>query len=192
MAVKVRARTLLFRVACLLGLLACVDASAIDIDNTRSQVGFSLKTRWGQTLYGRFPRYTGTVELLPDGRRRTRLTLSARDIEIVGHPTYTGMTRGEGFFEAERFPEVTFVSDPYTIELVHNGGKLGGVLTIRGRPRHKVFTIEPAACDAPGHDCDVVAAGIVRRTDYGVDRWIFAVSDHVRFQLRMRFREEAP
>jgi hypothetical protein len=31
----------------------------------------------------------------------------------------------------------------------------------------------------------------VRRSDYGVDRWMFAVSDAVRFQLRLRQRDTA-
>ena len=66
-----------------------------------------------QVLRGQFPRYIGEIETLGDGRHRVRLALSARDIEIVGHPSYTGMTRGDGFFQADRYPEVTFVSDPY-------------------------------------------------------------------------------
>ncbi len=175
----------------LCALLAVAPAAqAAEIDPATTRIGFTLKTRWGQVLHGRFPRYSGHIESLDDGHRRVRLTLSARDVEIVGHPNYTGMTRGRGFFEANRFPEVVFVSEPYLPALVERGGKLAGELTIRDVRRRETFAIAAADCARPAYDCDVTASGSVRRTDYGVDRWIFAVSDHVRFDLHLRVRED--
>ena len=78
------------------------------------------------------------------------------------------------------------MSEPYPSALIAQGGKLAGELTIRDVSRRETFVIEPSTCARPAYDCDVVANGSVRRTDYGVDRWIFAVSDHVRFTLRLR------
>ena len=155
------------------------------IDPAQSQVGFTLRTRWGQTLEGRFPTYQGEILALDDGRRRVRLSLSAREVEIVGHRNYTRLTRGKGFFDAERYPEVVFVSEPYGDELTRDGGALAGALTIRGVRRHEVFTVEPSTCARPAHDCAVVASGTVQRSDYGVDRWSFALSESVRFSLRI-------
>lgn len=171
-------------------LAAAQAADAAEIDPATTRIGFTLKTRWGQVLQGRFPKYSGEIEALEDGRSRVRLRLSARDIEILGHPSYTGMTRGDGFFQADRFPEVDFVSEPYVPALLDTGGKLAGQLTIRDVQRRETFAIAPGACARPGEDCDVVASGSVRRTDYGVDRWVFAVSDTVRFTLRLRVRED--
>jgi polyisoprenoid-binding protein YceI len=166
-------------------------ASAAEIDSQHTRIGFTLKTRWGQVLRGRFPRYEGRIETLEDGRARVRLRMVTGDIEIVGHPSYTAITRGDGFFEADRYPEIEFVSEPYDRPLVVDGGKLRGELRIRDVTRGETFAIEPAGCVRPGLDCDVVANGSVRRSDYGVDRWMFAVSDIVRFQLRLRVREAA-
>ncbi len=172
-------------------LAAGPSARADEIDPQHTRIGFLLKTRWGQVLHGRFPRYSGRVETLDDGRHRVHLTMSARDVEIVDHSNYTGMTRGRGFFEADRFPEVAFISDPYPAALLADGGRLTGELVIRDVRRRETFTIERGGCTRPGYDCDVLASGSVRRTDYGVDRWIFAVSDHVRFTLRLRLRGNA-
>lgn len=174
---------------CCLLAAACPSAHAAEIDPQHTRIGFTLKTRWGQVLNGRFPRYSGRIETLDDGRHRVRLLMSAREVEIVGHPNYTGMTRDEGFFEADRFPDVEFVSDPYPSALIANGGKLTGELTIRDVKRRETFVILKSECARPAYDCDVLASGSVRRTDYGVDRWILAVSDHVRFVLRLRVRE---
>jgi polyisoprenoid-binding protein YceI len=183
--VAVTARIITRIAACLLAVLATA-ASAAMIDPVSSSIGFSLKTRWGQTLHGRFPNYTGEVAVLPDGRHQVRLRLSARDVEIVGNRTYTRMTRGAGFFDAARYPMVEFVSEAYPIELIRAGGRLGGLLTIRGVQRHEEFVLQPAVCERPAQECDVVATGSVDRNNYGVDRWSFALSSHVIFNLRVR------
>ncbi len=179
----------LFALLLAAGVAASATAEAADIDPAHTRIGFTLKTRWGQVLQGRFPRFDGGIETLDDGRYRVRLQMSAREVEIVGYPSYTGMTRGEGFFEADRFPDVEFVSDPYASALIADGGKLTGALTIRDVTRRETFIILKSECARPAYDCDVLASGSVRRTDYGVDRWILAVSDHVRFVLRLRVRE---
>ena len=79
-----------------------------DPDNTR--LGFELRTRWGQVLDGVFRRYEGSVEHLPDGRQQVRLRMYTRDVEIVGHPRYSEWARSEQFFDADRYPVVTFTS----------------------------------------------------------------------------------
>lgn len=161
-------------------------AHAAAIDPQASSVGFTLKTRWGMSLEGRFPRYTGEVASLADGHHQVRLRLYARDVEIDGSQTYTQITRGEGFFDAGNFPVIEFVSDAYPAALMREGGRLGGVLTIRGVSRREAFTIQPANCERPAVECDVVASGSVDRRHYGIDRWGFALSSRVLFRLRVR------
>lgn len=172
-------------------LLAAGFARAAEIDPAASHIGFRLTTRWGQALQGRFPDTGGVVEALPDGRHRVRLRLSTRSVEIVGHPTYTRMARGYGFFDAIAYPEIEFVSDPYVPGLLRAGGPLPGVLSIRDVRRREVFTIEPAGCEAPARACDVVGTGSIHREDYGLGRWGFALAGKVRFLLRVRVREDA-
>ena len=172
--------------ACLFAVLLSAAACAEVIDPAASSIGFTLKTRWGRTLVGEFPKYDGEIALLPDGRHQVRLQLSARDVEIEGNKTFTRLTRGEGFFDADHFPRVDYVSDPYPAELTRAGGRLGGLLTIRGVQRREVFVIRPAVCERPGVECDVVASGSVDRNHYGVDRWGFALSSRVVFTLRVR------
>ncbi|MEO7258217.1 MAG: YceI family protein [Luteimonas sp.] len=163
-------------------------AAAAEIDPLASRIGFTLKTRWGQSLEGRFPDPHGEVAELGDGRHQVRLRLSARTVEIVDHASYTRFTRGPGFFDAEHYPQVEFVSDAYAPELLRSGGALPGLLTIRNVRHREVFTVSPATCAQPARDCDVVASGSIHRSDYGIDRWNFALSDTVRFSLRVRVR----
>ncbi len=165
---------------------------AAEVDAAQSRVGFTLKTRWGQGLAGRFPVFRGEVEALPGQRHRVRLLMSAREVEIIDHSPYTRHARGRGFFDAERHPEVGFVSQPYPAALLQSGGALAGTLSIRGVSRGETFRIAPATCARPGMDCDVVAHGDVRRSDYGMGRWGLALADEVRFSLRFRTHEPLP
>lgn len=175
-------------------LVGTVQASSLQrtglIDARASWAGFSLRTRWGQTLDGHFPDMRGEILAVAGERRQVRVTLSTASVEIVGSTRYTRLTRSEGFFDAERHPEVEFVSDPYPQSLVHEGGKLAGQLTIRGRTRREVFTLAPSSCDRPGVDCDIFATGVVYRGDFAMDRWAVALSDRVRLTLRLRTRGE--
>jgi polyisoprenoid-binding protein YceI len=168
-------------------------ACAQEFDHARSRIGFELQTRWGQRLEGVFPDFDGDVEVLPDGRHRVRMTLRTASVEIVGHPNYTSFSRGDGFFAAARYPQVSFLSDPYPVGLLRDGGPLQGVLEMRGVRRRQAFMIAPApmGCARPAYDCDLRVEGSVRRGDYGIDAWQIAVRDRVRFVLRVRLAAEA-
>lgn len=161
-------------------------ALAVQLDPKASRVGFELRTRWGQVLYGRFGAVQGNVESLPDGRRRVHMVLRTDGVEIEDHPGYTRFARGSGFFDVERWPTVEFHSDPYPASLLHDGGQLGGTLTFRGISRHETFVVAPSTCARPGIGCDVLAGGVIDRRQYGMRRWRVAIGDKVHFSLRIR------
>ena len=176
----------------LVAALAAVSLVAVanEIDTSQSRAGFSLQTRWGQRVEGRFPTLHGVIDDLGDGRHRVRLILYTADVEILGHPGYTRSTRGSGFFDAAHWPQVEFLSDPYWPVLLRDGGQLGGILGMRGVQHRETFQVLPAACHRPGEDCDVVAVGRVARGNYGMDRWRVAVGEEVRFNLHLRIHPE--
>lgn len=164
---------------------AALPATSID---PASRVEFTLHTRWGQTLHGRFPGVSGGIEQDADGRRRVRIVLDATTVDIAGSPRYTRFARGPSFFDVARHPTVEFVSDPYPERLLHEGGDLAGELFLHGVRRHERFVIAPSRCDRPGLDCDIVAFGTIQRSAYGVDGWKIALREPVRFTLRVRTR----
>lgn len=175
-----------------LGLLAAWPLHAsekTDFDPDHTRLGFELRTRWGQVLEGVFTRYDGEVVHLPDGRQQVRLRMYTRDVEIAGHPRYSDWARGEKFFDAERYPVVVFTSKPYDDALLREGGKLEGELSIKGISRPRSLDVAPSTCAHPAKDCDVLATGAVRRSDYDMDDWMLAVSDRVVFILRARVKD---
>jgi polyisoprenoid-binding protein YceI len=172
-------------------LTPAVPASASDatFDPAHTRLGFELRTRWGQKLEGLFPRYEGEVRTLPDGQQQVLLRMYTSDVEIIGHPRYAEWARSDKFFESDRYPLVVFVSKPYDPQLLQQGGALHGNLMIRGISRPETLTVAASTCARPGKDCDVVASGAVRRSDYDMDDWKLAVNERVVFVLRARVRD---
>lgn len=164
-------------------LLAAAPVRAAGIDAAASRVGFHLVTRWGEVVDGRFPVFEGQLTRLPDGRQRVRLALSAADVEIIGSARHTFMTRGKGFFEADRYPWIVFESEPFDPGLLASGGELPGMLGIRDVQRRESFTVAASACSRPARDCPVAATGTINRSQYGMNRWALAVGRNVHFQL---------
>ena len=100
--------------------------------------------------------------------------------------------RGASFFDAERHPWMEFVSEPYPVELLREGGTLEGVLTLRGASHRERLQVAPAACDQPGRDCDILVRGGIERSHYGMREWQVALADEVRLSVRVRLRGTLP
>lgn len=180
----------LARVCAWIGLTLCVAAAAqspaMPLDKQHTRLGFALSTRWGQTLEGRFPHYQGVVTVLPDGRHQVTLRMYTADVQITDHERYARWARGSAFFDADKWPEVVFISDPYDTAVLRDGGQITGDLVIRGIRRPETLTVQPAACTRPALDCDVVLSGAVRRSDYEMDSLKLVINDRVVFLLHAR------
>ena len=170
--------------------LAATSSRTFDPHYTR--FGFELRTRWGQRVSGVFPQYAGEVSTLADGRHRVRIVLRTDGVIVAGSDRYTALARGPNFFDAQRYPYIEFVSEPYPDTLVRTGGRMRGRLSMHGVTRMETFTLSRPDCDEPGRNCDVVASGSISRDDYGLDGWQFALADRVRFMLRVRLVETTP
>ena len=167
-----------------------VAAASDSFDPARSRFGFELKTRWGMKLEGVFPRYEGGVKHLDDGRHQVHLRMFSQFVQIEDNARYDGWTRSDKFFWAERYPEVVFVSQPYSEDLLRTGGPLAGELSIRGVTRTRTLNVAPATCARPAQECDVVATGAVRRSDFRMDDWQVALGDRVVFVLKARLKPD--
>lgn len=66
----------------------------LQLDVVRSQIGFEVRTRFGQRIEGVFPRFEGRIEVLSDGRHQVHLKMFTRTVEIPGKERYTGWMRG--------------------------------------------------------------------------------------------------
>ncbi|MBD9537499.1 polyisoprenoid-binding protein [Stenotrophomonas sp. ATCM1_4] len=186
----------LFRGGLLLGLLigpvSSFAAEPPQFDPAHSQFGFEIRTRFGQKIEGVFRRFDAQATALPNGQHQVVLRMYTQYVEIPDKPRYTGWMRGEDFFDVARYPVIEFRSDPYSPELIHQGGDVNGWLTIRGISRRETLHLAKPECARPGYDCDLVSRGTVQRGRYGMDSWQMALGDRVTFILRTRLSSAPP
>ena len=93
------------------------------LDPERSSVEFHVPNFWGlMTVKGRFRSYTGTLNLSREPAIELRIEAQSLDTRNRQRDKHL---RSADFFDAERYPEVTFVSDSASLD--------GDKLTVRGQ-----------------------------------------------------------
>lgn len=138
------------------------------VDPTHSNVGFAVKHMGIATVRGRFTEFDGTLEVRAD------LSSSA----VFGKVSVASITtndeqrdahlRSPDFFDAERYPEITFASS--RIEAVDQESSLVfGNLTIHGVTREVKLEVVVSGVDQdPWGNTRVglEAVGVIKRSDF--------------------------
>lgn len=96
------------------------------------------------------------------------------------------------FFNAGKYPYITFTSDGYEV-ISESTGKLYGQVTIRGISKPMVLDVRiNGAMMHPMYEKPVIgvsATGYVNRSDFELDRFIPAVADRVDISIEAEFLE---
>lgn len=81
------------------------------IDTAHSEVGFKVKHLVVSTASGKFTTFEGTLEAENDDFSDAKVSFSA-DIDSIhtGHEQRDGHLKSADFFDAEKFPKLTFTS----------------------------------------------------------------------------------
>jgi polyisoprenoid-binding protein YceI len=138
------------------------------LDPTHSQVGFAVDYMGG-TFHGTFSPAEARLDVDADGAARLEGRVRAADVKVQDEDQAAHL-RSPEFFDAERTPELRFVSTD-----VHRDGDdlvVTGELTIKGASRRVELrgTISDPIGDPYGRDrIGVKLAGAVDRTDFGLE-----------------------
>lgn len=169
-----------------------VRAYDIPIDSGRSHARFSVQLLIMPSAEGRFARAEGRLQAQPGGRWRVQVVLDAGAITFDGPDWLARMTRSEKFLDVEHYPEIRFVSEPFTPDLLQQGGALAGRLSLRGQVRPVVFRLAPSRCDRPGWDCAIDVEGEVSRREFGMQAYRLALRDRVGFAFAVHLAAPLP
>ena len=118
-------------------------ASSWKIDSAHSDVGFKVRHLMVSNVKGSFNKYTGIVDL-----NETDITKSKVDVTIDVNSINTNELkrdehlRSADFFDAAKFPTITFVSKKWS-SAANGALKVSGNLTIHGITREVVLNVEP-------------------------------------------------
>jgi len=111
------------------------------IDAMHSEIGFKVKHLVISTVSGKFKTFEGTVESEKDDFSDAKISFSA-DIDSIdtGVEQRDGHLKSADFFEAEKYPKLTFEST----SIVKDGDdyKLSGNLTLKGVTKPVTLNVE--------------------------------------------------
>ena len=140
------------------------------IDRTHSSVQFSVRHIVAPTV-GRFEAFSGLIDYDEEdaGTLAVTVTIYAPSIN-TGNKKRDEDLRSDHFFDAVRFPQITFTSE--RAEYVNDQLVVTGQLTMRGVTRSVSLPVEAVGPVRPeGHDKEVVgfiAVCKIKRSDFGI------------------------
>ena len=165
---------------------AAAHADTLKIDPVHSTVGFKIRHLFANVT-GRFTSVAGSLTV--DPAHPENASVSAI-IDIKSIDTASAMRdkdlRGSNFFEADKFPEMTFKSTKVQ-PLGGDKFKVTGDLTVHGVTKsvvldaklNKVGEHPMKKVQAIGFD----ATGTLKRSDFGVAAYVPNVSDEIKIHI---------
>ena len=148
------------------------NASSYTIDNSHTNVGFSVKHMMITNVKGEFKTYDAKIDF--DLATKNFKSFSANvDIASIdtGIEKRDAHLKSEDFFSSEKFPKMTFVMKSY--EADGDEGKMKGDLTIRGITKPVVLEVEDLSTikDFDGNNrIGFTLKGKINRMDYDL-KW---------------------
>jgi polyisoprenoid-binding protein YceI len=136
-------------------------------DAVHSQIGFAI-AYMGGTFRGTFSPFEATLEVGEDGQAHLEGTTQVANVKVQD-PALEAHLQTPDFFDAERHPELRFVSD----DIVRDGDSVTvrGDLTIRGTTKQVELTgsIQDGIVDAYGNErVRFSLEGEIDRLEFGV------------------------
>ncbi len=173
---------------------AHVQAGTYAIEPVHTQIGFGVMHLGFTTYYGHFADASGTLVLQPMDPAASRLDVTIPTASISTTSTkLDGELKGEQWFDAAKFPEITFRST----SIVANGAmaaRVTGDLTLHG-VTHPV-TLDVRFVGAGINPLDkkytvgFQATGQISRSDFGVKTYVPLIGDAVELNLSGAFEKQ--
>jgi polyisoprenoid-binding protein YceI len=166
---------------------AAAQAETYQIDSRHSQVHFTYSHLGLSNITARLADATGTVVYDPADPSAASIEITVPIASIsTGVPAMDEHFQKDDMFDAARYPTASFRSTK--VEAAGEGRlKVTGDLTIHGVTREASFDVtvnglkEHPMMKVPAAGFDAV--GTIRRSEFGVDKYLMAVPDEVRINV---------
>jgi len=167
------------------------------LDASHSRIGFSVPHLVISEVEGDIKRWKGKVLLDEKNVQNSQVEFSAEAASIdTDNADRDKHLRGADFFDAEKYPEITFKSTKIT--KAGKGYKLQGNLTLRGvtRPVTLDAVLSDAVTSPWGKQVrSAKITGQIKRQDYGInwsktmDKGGAVVGDNVTFDIKLELNK---
>ena len=162
-----------------------------NVDTAHSEIGFKVKHMMISTVKGGFEDFNASVKTEREDFKHAEFTFTAKVASINSrNKDRDTHLKSEDFFNAEKYPEMTFVSKSY------DGDKLVGDLTIRDVTKEVTLNMDfnGVAVDSYGQTkAGFEATGKINRKDFNLswnavtETGSIVVSDTVQMAIDLQF-----
>jgi len=157
-----------------------------DIDSTQSQAQFRVRLLAIVPLAGSFEAIEGAI-LFDAARAQAQVEAEVPSTTLrMRKESQAAWARSADFFDTARYPQIRFHSIAFPQQVLRDGGRIDGALSLRGITRPVTFRVKPGQCDpTSAMRCTVDLAGLVRRSDFGMKSNPGTVGDWVNLKLHI-------
>src|SRR5262245_751270 len=153
-------------------------ATEFTLDPSRTVVAFEMRSL-GIVQRGEFRHTAGTVTLdSAEERGELDIVIDARSLQASNQAT-TKFVRGPSMLDTAAHPEIAYRAQ----RVVFSQGKparIDGELTLLGVTRAVPLQVANYDCDDSGERCAIVATANVKRSEFGMTRYMLFASDDVK------------
>lgn len=163
-------------------------ADSYTIDPRHTFPGFKINHLGFSFQRGRFDRTTGKITLDPDaGSGSLHIVVDTASIS-TGLDELEKHLRSEDFLDVARYPQMVFKSDQFRFS-DKKPVAVDGLLTLHGVTRPVQLNIDHFYCGlnpiALKSVCGANATGTIKRSDFGVDKYVPMLADEVELVIQV-------
>jgi polyisoprenoid-binding protein YceI len=169
-------------------------AGVYKLEPVHTRVLFAVSHMGFTTWYGDFTGASGTLQLDPANPGRSRIEVSVPTASVVTtNAVLDRELRGADWFDAARFPTITFKSR----QVVRTGPRtadVAGDLTLHGVTRpvtlHARFNAAGVNPLDKAYTAGFEVSGRIKRSDFGVTKYVPLVGDNVDLIISAAFEKQ--
>ena len=171
-----------------------VQAGAYSVDPYHTQIGFTLSHMGFSNFSGRLSGITGTLTLADGDRSASKISVSVPAKSFsTSVEKLDGELAGADWFDTAKYPAITFISTKVT-PTGPGSATIAGDLTMHGVARPVTLTAHfVGAGSNPLNKAYTVgfdAVGTVKRSDFGVTKYVPLIGDEVELSLHGAFEKQ--
>jgi polyisoprenoid-binding protein YceI len=170
-----------------------VPAGTFRTDPNHTLVTFDVNHFGFTEFYGTFPNATGTLTLKRNaiGNASVDITVPIARVSTTNE-TLDGELRSAEWFDAERFPTAHFVSNRI-VQTGPRSARIEGNLTLHGISRPLILDADFGGAGvnplSKAYTVGFKAIGHIRRSDFGVPKYVPLVGDDVTLTIAAAFEK---
>lgn len=170
-----------------------VEAGTYKVESNHTLARFTVNHFGFNEFFGVIPGATGTMTLNPKALAATKLDISLPVSAIsTTNATLDGELKSADWFDAAQYPSIRFVSQK-VVQTGPRTARISGTITMHGvsKPLTLDATLGGAGVNMmdKAYTVGFSATGTLKRSDFGVTKYVPAVSDDVKIDITVAFEK---